>query len=383
MKYYILIIALWGAFFLAYKTDKKQKPETENSVFEIRGKANSYTGQLLLLQKHIKDSSFVQQAVFTNENGLYYLKSTRRYPVDIYYLKMKNHPESVPFLVDNTSLNLYLDNSDFSKSYLTGNSALQREYASYLKQLQLTKNTFSFQKKFIEEHANSVLGAIVLRDILGKTAWRLNETAKLFSALDTSQQKSKIGKYIQQYIRAGLAGINTAKKDETVTEIKKTDSKPKKIRRPSEKKSRGKNIQNEESRKEYAPYFYANNLSGTEISAKRVFNANKLILIDFWASWCVPCRAQTPDLLRLYKQYHAKGFEILSISEDQDLTRWRDAVNNDQMLWQHVIDNYKRLANMYGVRSIPHALLVNSQGEILSRKISPYQLEKILKERLH
>ena len=371
LKYYIALLVVLSGYFFSCKADKKREPKVEASIFEIRGKANSYTDQLLILRKKVEDSSLIKLVEFTNKDGFYNLKSNQTYPVDIYYLKLKNHPETIPFLLDNTSLALYLDKTDFSKSHITGTSPLQREYAAYHKQLHNEENTFPFQKKFIEEHAHSVLGSLVLRDMLGKTAWRLKELEKLFSVLDSEQQQSKTGKFIRQYLDEGLAAI------------KQHETKEKKNENTSTLKEKKKILVSETRVTEYAPYFYANNLAGTEISAKSVFNAHKLTLIDFWASWCVPCRAQTPDLVRLYNQYHSKGFEILSVSEDKEISNWNNAVSQDNMKWQHVMDDYKRLATMYGVHTIPHAILVDSQGGIVSKKISPYKLEKILKERLH
>jgi len=129
---------------------------------------------------------------------------------------------------------------------------------------------------------------------------------------------------------------------------------------------------------EYAPYFFGNGLDGNEMSAKNIFSKNKLTLIDFWASWCRPCRAQNPDLVRLYNKYHAKGFDILSVAEDKKDSNWKNAIMQDNMTWNHINDDYKRIATMYKISTIPHAILVNNQGGIISKKVSSTELERLL-----
>ncbi len=83
-------------------------------------------------------------------------------------------------------------------------------------------------------------------------------------------------------------------------------------------------------------------------------------------------------MIQLYNKYHLKDFEILSVSEDNDPNNWQVAIASDQMNWLHIKNNYKRIANMYKVRTIPHALLGNKQGGIIANKVSMGQLEKII-----
>ncbi len=109
----------------------------------------------------------------------------------------------------------------------------------------------------------------------------------------------------------------------------------------------------------------------------------KVILLDFWASWCAPCRATNPDLVNLYNKYNADGLEIMSISEDKGEAEWMTAINVDNLYWNyHIIDKNKTIAFRYGVESIPFKLLIDKKGRIASEKISGRKLEQRIKELL-
>ncbi|HRF39522.1 MAG TPA: TlpA disulfide reductase family protein [Saprospiraceae bacterium] len=109
----------------------------------------------------------------------------------------------------------------------------------------------------------------------------------------------------------------------------------------------------------------------------------KVVLIDFWASWCGPCRRENPNVVRMYQQYKDKGFEILGVSLDRDRQRWLDAIQQDGLTWLHVSDLQQwsnAVAQMYGVSSIPHTVLLDAEGRILARNLRGEALEHKLAE---
>lgn len=109
----------------------------------------------------------------------------------------------------------------------------------------------------------------------------------------------------------------------------------------------------------------------------------KVVLVDFWASWCGPCRKENPNVVRVYNQYKDKGFEILGVSLDQNRERWLQAIEKDQLTWQHVSDlqGWKNeVALLYNVRTIPHTILLDKEGRIIARNLRGRALENKLAE---
>ena len=110
----------------------------------------------------------------------------------------------------------------------------------------------------------------------------------------------------------------------------------------------------------------------------------KVVLLDFWASWCRPCRVENPNVVRVYQQYHDKGFEVFSVSLDRDKASWIKAIKDDGLIWaNHVSDlGYwqSKGAKIYGVSSIPATFLIGKDGRIIAKNLRGAALENALKE---
>jgi peroxiredoxin len=109
----------------------------------------------------------------------------------------------------------------------------------------------------------------------------------------------------------------------------------------------------------------------------------KVVLIDFWASWCGPCRKENPNVKVNYDKYKSKGFEILGVSLDRDINAWRNAIEQDGLTWHHVSDLkgwQSQHAALYSVTSIPQTVLIDKKGNIIARNIRGEQLGIKLKE---
>ncbi|WP_071792529.1 TlpA family protein disulfide reductase [Saccharicrinis aurantiacus] len=115
----------------------------------------------------------------------------------------------------------------------------------------------------------------------------------------------------------------------------------------------------------------------------------QMVLIDFWASWCGPCRAENPNVVKAYKKFKdeefktGNGFTIYGVSLDKDKDRWKKAIKDDNLIWEnHVSDlmGWKsRAAEIYAIRGIPDNFLINGEGIIVAKRLRGDRLEDALK----
>ncbi|MBS0029442.1 redoxin domain-containing protein [Chitinophaga sp. 22321] len=192
-------------------------------------------------------------------------------------------------------------------------------------------------RKFIREHHDAFLSLYLMRFEVGSMS--LDSAKYYFNGLNTALKQSKDGQQIAKEIKQLEDG---------------------------------------------SPGSTAFNFSKKDINGQPLALADfrgKYVLLDFWASWCVPCRAGNPHLLELYKQYKDKGFEIISISDDdRNHDAWKKAVEKDGIgVWKHVLrglDMEKRMKNLpnpddtsdhFGIHSLPTQILIDPKGIIIAR----------------
>ena len=152
-----------------------------------------------------------------------------------------------------------------------------------------------------------------------------------------------------------------------------------------------KNMQKEVEKKEaltpgkQAPDFTLNDPEGNPVKFSEVYPKNKVTMIDFWASWCGPCRKFNPTLTKIYAKYNKKGFGILGVSFDKEQDKWVEAIKADKLVWQHVSDlKYWdcEAGKLYNIMSIPQSYFVDSEGKILLASPTHEQIESFLEEYL-
>jgi len=195
-----------------------------------------------------------------------------------------------------------------------------------------------------------MVAIMALSDLINARVIKVEETEKYFTSLDEGVQKSMVGSSIKNYI-----------------------AKQKSQRIASNLASVGNQ----------APAFSAPTPEGKQLALKETLG--KYTIIDFWASWCRPCRMENPNVVRVYNKYHDKGLNIISVSLDQkgQDARWKKAIEKDQMDWYHVSNlNYWNdpIAKSYGVRSIPATFLLDENGVIIAKNLRGRALEAKMAE---
>jgi len=226
------------------------------------------------------------------------------------------------------------------------------------KRLALFAKQGEFENSFIKEHPDSYYTAMIINNRLKTHGYKANKP--LFDGLSDNLKTSELGKSINAFL------IEKAEEEsKKIVDVKVT---PKSTSTNSQTTASG----------EYRPKAYTisgKNPYGENLSLNSI-PKGKVVLVDFWASWCGPCRATNPSLVALYNKYHNQGFEIMSVSEDKGEAEWITAINVDNLTWDyHVIDKNKTIAFRYGVEAIPFNVLIDKQGRIASEKISGPRLE--------
>lgn len=208
----------------------------------------------------------------------------------------------------------------------------------------LRSNDMTFKKKIVKENPDTFVSVLVLTDMInmGATTSEVNE---LYETLSEDLKQTALAKTLKE---------NLDKRNAVEIGSK-------------------------------APEFSGPNPEGEVIALKDVMG--KITLIDFWAAWCKPCRVENPNLVRIYNKYHEQGFNIIGVSLDREgqKDKWVKAIEDDKLTWSHV-SNLKfwqdPIAQLYGVRAIPAAFIIDENGVIVATNLRGDALEAKVKELL-
>ncbi|HLA56106.1 MAG TPA: TlpA disulfide reductase family protein [Flavobacterium sp.] len=216
---------------------------------------------------------------------------------------------------------------------------LRKEYGGIQKEME-TKGD-----EFVKAHPKSFVSLLLVQSLFNNYMPDLPKIEKSFNGLDASMKNTKVGKNIAKKLK-DMKGVAVGRK---------------------------------------APDFSAPNPEGKMVSLKE--SLGKVTLIDFWASWCGPCRAENPAVLAIYNEYHPKGLNIISVSLDKpgEADKWKEAIQKDHLMWTH-ISNLKwwqdPIAIQYGVSAIPSNFLLSQNGFVVAKDLHGEALKSKLKELL-
>ena len=126
--------------------------------------------------------------------------------------------------------------------------------------------------------------------------------------------------------------------------------------------------------KQMPDFRFINYANGKAMSLKECLAGKKYLLLDFWASWCKPCRKEIPNILKLYKKYHTDGFEVVSISADTSEAAWKKALDEEKLPWYNDRDGQQGICTLYKVQYYPTIYLIDADGKVVAKDIRGEEL---------
>jgi peroxiredoxin len=340
--------------------------------FVITGTVDTVISTKIYLQKRADGPLITLDSTLISGTGEFKFKGVVDYP-EVYYLTMPATKSSVPFFIEPSEMIINIKTKDINKTKITGSKS-QAAYDSYLDNLDafnariresyqmyntaqevgdaekaryydsltnaLDEERSRFSKNFVLENPGSFISPYII--FRNSYAYEMEELDKALNAFDTILSNSVYTGLMQDYLAV----------------LKRTV-----VGKP------------------YVPFTMADS-AGNNISLSDYIGQN-YVLVDFWASWCMPCREENPNLVALYGKYHPKGFDIFGVSFDSKRDRWLKAIADDSLTWTHVSDlsGWDNAAGkLYGIRSIPSNVLLDTTGVIIAKNLRGDDLKAKLEE---
>lgn len=339
-------------------------------------------GKTVVLEKQNEMGQFIPMDTVKVKNGKFEMTGSAKEP-EIMLIQVEALQGKVPFVLENGDIDIIVDKDSLQKSKFSGTynndvfSKFNDDLTKFQKELQkklmafqtanmakmkaaqeakdtvvinklmkeyqgMQKEGMEFYVKFAENNPKALLSALIVDSMLNDPSVDLARAKKIYASFSPELKKYKPGKSIQ-------TKLDKIGKPVTVAAAINVGS--------------------------VAPDFTAKNPDGKSISLKQ--SLGKVTIVDFWASWCKPCRAENPNVVALYAKYHSKGLNIISVSLDKEASEWKTAIAKDKLTWNHV-SNLKEfedpIALQYGINAIPTIFVLDSKGIIIAKDLRGEEL---------
>ncbi len=305
-------------------------------------------------------------------NKAFQFKGTVKFP-EVYYINVKATKSLVPFFIEPSEITINLKTKKIDDTEILG-SKTQNEYEKYLDEID--KFNFKMRESYTyyqqAEEAGDQAKMHMYDSAISATDVERSEYVKNFGLENIQSAVSPYIVYRNSYdynefeLEKTLNGFDTTLNASPYTVLLKDYLKTLK------RTAVGMLYVSFMMKDTTGLYFPVANLIG-----------EKYLLIDFWASWCAPCRAENPNLVATYNEFKDKGFEILGVSLDTNHDRWIKAIKDDNLTWYHVCDLFgwdNAAAKIYGIKSIPSNVLIDKSGYIIAKNLRVEDLKKKLQE---
>lgn len=306
--------------------------------FSLKGNTNRLNKGTLLYLEDTLNNKIIDSTLVLN-NGFIFSTKNLNFPCKV-LLRTKDFSDYRFLWLENNAMTFNDVNKNFRTALVEGSKTESLSYHLSTKTNKLPDNERKdLEVQFIKNHPNSIL-SVSLLSTYAKT-WGKNLTSQLYNIISEDYKKTAYGKRVENYL-----------------------------------------VHNENIRigEQFIDFEMLDNKNETQNLSKL---RGQLTLLEFWASWCLPCRKENPNLLSTYKKFNPKGFEIVSVSLDSKKANWNKAIQNDNLPWFHLNDlkGEDNLASLiYGVSSLPDNLLIDQNGIIIARNLRGEKLNEKLSD---
>lgn len=358
---------------LTFSFPSYAQKEQATGSYVITVKTSGLKGSYLYLSTR-KDGSFIRiDSLLVPDAGVVRFEGKLKYP-EILYLLTDKQNRPVAFFAENSLIEVLPDFTDPSLTKVTGSSTHDELIAFNNLFTAINQEKQALYEDYSDAHR---AGRQAEADSIGKLIGELGDREYL---MNTNYIKANPSSHVSPYIiRSKMYYSMEANELKSLVDGLQGDARNSVYTRELydhitilEKVAVGQKFQD----------ISLPDPDGGQMAISQVAGKGYL-LIDFWASWCGPCRRENPNVVALYKQYHPKGFDILGISFDQSAEGWKKAIKDDQLEWSHISDLKgwgSAAAKLYGVSSIPHTILLDPDGIIIAKNLRGEELEKKLEE---
>ena len=343
----------------------------KDNEFLISGTANGIeNGKKVFIEVQTETGTLTKDTAVVTD-GKFELKGITE-EIDLGFIRIENEQINLPLILEEGKIEINIVKDSLHKSTLGGtpnndkfqkfnteSRAISEKVAKFekdngpeMQKAQMSNDTVTinkllkeykkfqnemndYSKKFIKENPDAYLSVLLLENFLMRQYLTPEEIKSYFEGLDKDVKETKSGKKIKTALDSMTAIV---------------------IGKP-------------------APNFSAPSPEGKTISLKE--SLGKVTIIDFWASWCGPCRAENPNVVALYNEFHPQGLNIIGVSLDKDAAKWKEAIAKDGLIWPHV-SNLKfwedPIAKQYNVQSIPATFILDEKGNIVAKDLRGEEL---------
>ena len=312
-----------------------------------------------LLEKR-EAGKFVGKDSAEFKNGVAVLSGMVEMP-DMYYVSVAGKPRKMMLFLENSPITIAGKADSIYLATVTG-SKVHDEYNGVNQKIKKISDEYMAIYRQAQE-AEKAGDTLKSKDLMAK----VDEIYKGVGVLQEEFVKSNPASYATPYFLQSISYEKSAGELEQL--IMALD--PKVAATPSivALKERVEKMKTVEVGKT-APDFTQNDQQGNPVKLSDIYSKNEYTLVDFWASWCGPCRGENPNVVAVFNAYKDKGFGVFGVSLDRDKEKWLQAIETDHLTWPHVSDlKYweNEAAKLYAVNSIPANFLLNKSGEIIAK----------------